>query len=132
MAAELSPHDEAPGEDWPDLAASARFYLDGLGLDRLGGFQDHQGFDGFMAGLPDWPFHLELTFEHGCTRLPPASPEDLLVFYVSEAAARDRLDLRMRALGFAPVVSTNPYWEACGRTYADPDGYRVVVAAPPR
>jgi hypothetical protein len=33
----------------------------------------------------------------------------------------------MRAAGFAPVTSFNPYWDVDGVTFEDPDGYRVVI-----
>jgi hypothetical protein len=33
----------------------------------------------------------------------------------------------MRAAGFPPVPSFNPYWDRDGLTFEDPDGYRVVL-----
>jgi hypothetical protein len=33
----------------------------------------------------------------------------------------------MQHAGFAPVPSYNPYWDVTGRTFEDPDGYRVVL-----
>ena len=61
--------------------------------------------------------------------MPPApSPEYLLVFYV---AGRGDLAARAAAVdgaGFARVSSNNPYWARHGVTYADPDGYPVVIA----
>lgn len=33
----------------------------------------------------------------------------------------------MDAAGFQVVGSFNPYWNARGRSYADADGYRVVL-----
>jgi prolyl oligopeptidase len=33
----------------------------------------------------------------------------------------------MLAAGFKQVSSFNPYWETRGRTFEDPDGYRVVL-----
>jgi hypothetical protein len=33
----------------------------------------------------------------------------------------------MDAAGFEAVSSFNPYWNARGRSYQDPDGYRVVL-----
>jgi len=33
----------------------------------------------------------------------------------------------MRAAGFVLTSSSNPYWERRGKTFVDPDGYRVVV-----
>ncbi|WP_371418616.1 hypothetical protein [Acidisoma sp. S159] len=32
--------------------------------------------------------------------------------------------------GFPAVASFNPYWDQLGRTYEDPDGYRVVIQTP--
>jgi hypothetical protein len=34
-----------------------RFYRDGLGLEELGGFEDHGGFDGVMLGHRNAPYH---------------------------------------------------------------------------
>ena len=41
-----------------DLARSAKLYRDGLGLELLGSFEDHAGFDGVMLGVPGgrWGF----------------------------------------------------------------------------
>jgi hypothetical protein len=29
--------------------------------------------------------------------------------------------------GYRPVPSNNPYWDQNGKTFEDPDGYRVVL-----
>ncbi len=34
---------------------------------------------------------------------------------------------RMEAARYTPVPSLNPYWDRSGRTFEDPDGYRVVL-----
>ncbi len=44
-----------------DLEALLPFYRDGLGLQVLGGFEDHAGFDGIMLGHPGAPWHFEFT-----------------------------------------------------------------------
>jgi catechol 2,3-dioxygenase-like lactoylglutathione lyase family enzyme len=108
------------------LDESVAFYRDGLGLGVLASFEDHDGFDGVILGHPDAPWHLELTAEHGVTAPDAPTPEHLLALYVGEhgfAAAVAQLE----AFGAAPVASHNPYWDVHGRTYADPDGYRVVI-----
>lgn len=33
----------------------------------------------------------------------------------------------MKNAGYQPVPSYNPYWDENGLTFADPDGYRVVI-----
>jgi hypothetical protein len=32
----------------------------------------------------------------------------------------------MREAGFEPIPAFNPYWDQNGKTFEDPDGYRVV------
>jgi hypothetical protein len=34
---------------------------------------------------------------------------------------------RMAKSGFAPIPAFNPYWDRCGLTFEDPDGYRIVI-----
>lgn len=110
-----------------DLEAVVRFYRDGLGFEVLGKFEDHAGFDGVMLGHPGAPYHLEFTVEHGHAAPRAPSQDHLLVFYVPDPEAWSARVQRMEAAGFAPVSSRNPYWDANGRTFEDPDGYRVVI-----
>ena len=103
-----------------------RFYSEGLGLDVLGSFEDHDGFDGVMLGMPGAPYHLEFTrSEHRAGRAP--SEDNLLVFYIPDQQEWLASVNRMAAAGYQSVRSFNPYWDRHGRTYEDPDGYRVVL-----
>ncbi|RYZ47011.1 MAG: VOC family protein [Myxococcaceae bacterium] len=117
-----------------DLEAVVHFYRDGLGFEVLGRFEDHAGFDGVMLGHPGAPYHLEFTVERGHEAPRAPTAEHLLVFYVPDTEAWAEQVRRMEAAGFAAVPSRNPYWDAHGRTFEDPDGYRVVLqgAAWPR
>jgi catechol 2,3-dioxygenase-like lactoylglutathione lyase family enzyme len=109
------------------LVEVVRFYQDGLGLERLDSFEDHEGFDGVMLGLPGAPYHLEFTRQHGHRAGRAPSADNLLVFYLPDAQEwRSAVD-RMLATGYASVPSFNPYWDRSGRTFEDPDGYRVVL-----
>ncbi len=110
-----------------DLAAVARFYCDGLGFVRLADFRDHDGFDGIMLGLPGAAYHLEFTCQPGHPVPEASTEENLLVFYVPEAEAWQNAIDRLVAHGYQPVPSYNPYWDLRGRTFVDPDGYRVVL-----
>ena len=109
------------------LEAVVRFYTEGLGLSRIDGFDDHVGFDGVMLGMPGAPYHLEFTRERGHPAGGAPSAEHLLVFYLPDEREWQAAVDRMQAAGYQPVASYNPYWERAGRTYADPDGYRVVL-----
>jgi catechol 2,3-dioxygenase-like lactoylglutathione lyase family enzyme len=107
--------------------ALLRFYRDGLEFEVLGGFQDHAGFDGIFLGHRGWPYHLAFTTHRGHRAGKAPTEENLLVFYIPDANEWQRLVNQMTAMGFAPVISVNPYWEARGKTFEDPDGYRVVL-----
>lgn len=104
-----------------------RFYRDGLGLMELGAFTDHAGFDGVMLGQPKQGYHLEFTRQRGHQVGCATTQENLLVFYLPDTEQWQRAIERLRAAGYEPVPSHNPYWETCGRTFEDPDGYRVVL-----
>jgi catechol 2,3-dioxygenase-like lactoylglutathione lyase family enzyme len=110
-----------------DLDALLPFYRDGLGLAVLYRFADHDGFDGVMLGAPDAPYHFEFTRAHGHTAGRAPTPDNLLVFYIPDEAAWRAAVERMSSAGFEPVPAFNPYWDRNGRTFEDPDGYRVVI-----
>lgn len=104
-----------------------RFYRDGLGFEILGQFEDHDGFDGVMLGHEGAGYHLEFTNKRGHQAGDAPTKDNLLVFYLpSEAEWQAAVD-RLAGLGIAPVASFNPYWDKAGRTFEDPDGYRVVL-----
>ena len=110
-----------------DLARSAEMYRRGLGLRVLGRFEDHQGFDGVMLGIPGAGYHFELTFCRAHPVEPRPTPEDLVVFYFPEQSDWEAARERMLAAGFRQVASFNPYWDKSGGTFEDRDGYRVVL-----
>ncbi|MGC3970275.1 MAG: VOC family protein [Pirellulales bacterium] len=110
-----------------DLDRLLKFYRDGLGFDVIAGFQNHEGYDGVMLGRKGTAYHLEFTrsAEHQAGRAP--TEENLLVFYLPDAEAWRAAVSRMERAGFAAVPSRNPYWDRKGKTFEDPDGYRVVL-----
>ena len=114
-----------------DLAAIERFYVGALGCARLGAFEDHEGFDGLIVGASDGSWQAEFVRERGVTAPRAPTPEHLLVFYVADRDALAERCAAMDAAGCRRIEPHNPYWLACGASYADPDGYAVVVAVPP-
>lgn len=103
------------------------FYRDGLGLQEIARFEDHDGFDGVMLGLPGYTYHLEFTHHHGGSPCPAPSRDNLLVLYIPDVAAIERVKNRLERLGYPEVEPENPYWSGRGVTIADPDGWRVVL-----
>jgi len=110
-----------------DIEALPPFYRDGLGLDVLYRFADHDGFDGIMLGNQGAPYHFEFTKAHGHVVGRAPTQDNLLVFYLPAVEEWQAAVDRMEAVGFPAVPAFNPYWDQHGRTFEDPDGYRVVI-----
>ncbi len=110
-----------------DLAALLPFYHRGLGFEILYEFKDHEGFDGVMLGHAGAAYHFEFTCKVGHTVGRAPSEDNLLVFYLPDEGEWKAAVARMVAAGFEPVPSFNPYWDRHGKTFEDPDGYRVVL-----
>jgi catechol 2,3-dioxygenase-like lactoylglutathione lyase family enzyme len=110
-----------------NLARSTEMYCRGLGLTILGSFRDHDGFDGTVLGDPSSRYHFEFTYCHTHSVAPTPTAEDLVVLYIPEKSEWLASCSNMLVAGFKQVASFNPYWEARGRTYEDPDGYRTVL-----
>ena len=104
-----------------------RFYTVGVGLTVVGSFKDHAGFDGVMLGTRGAPYHLEFTRKRGETAGPAPTKDNLLVFYLPEQREWQAAVDQIEAAGYTALPAHNPYWDRKGRTYEDPDGYRVVL-----
>jgi catechol 2,3-dioxygenase-like lactoylglutathione lyase family enzyme len=110
-----------------NLARTVAMYCDGLGLCVLGRFEDHEGFDGATLGRAGMQYHFESTHWRTHPSAPTPTNEDLAVFFVPDVTAWQAGCAAMVAAGFKQVTSLNPCWEVQGRTFIDPDGYRVVL-----
>jgi YycE-like C-terminal domain/YycE-like N-terminal domain len=106
---------------------TVQFYRDLVGLPVLESFEGSYGEDGTIFGLPDASFHLEIV--RSTEPAIPVDRIDMLVFYLTDSAVRERLVARMAAAGMEPA-SQHPYWQANGGvTYRDPDGREVVFVS---
>jgi catechol 2,3-dioxygenase-like lactoylglutathione lyase family enzyme len=109
------------------LAGVVKFYTDGLGFEELYQFTDHDGFDGVMLGHKDAAYHLEFTHKWGHRSGNAPTQENLLVFYLPDREIWQRAVRRLEDHGYTSITSFNPYWDQRGKTFEDPDGYRVVL-----
>ena len=107
-----------PSDD-PD--ALLPFYVDGLGFRLLYRFAGHGAFSGIMVGHPGSPYHLEFTRTEGHVAGRAPTQDNLLVLYLPERDVWEGAVAAMRAAGFPPVAAFNPYWDANGATFEDPD-----------
>lgn len=103
------------------------FYEDGLGLQRIGEFLNHDGYDGVMFGLPDTNYHLEFTRHVSGTPCPAPTKDNLLVFYLPDWNVITEIMNRLKGMGFPEVEAENPYWGEDSITIEDPDGWRIVL-----
>jgi hypothetical protein len=116
-----------------DLAAAARFWHQGLGLDVLYRKEPADADEGpgaryalLMLGWREAGWHLELAHEPDGPLQPAPSEEDLLVIYL-DGPVPDDLVARLERHGGRRVAARNPYWDTWGVTVEDPDGYRLVL-----
>jgi len=110
-----------------DLDALLPFYQGGLGLTLLYRFENHDGFDGIILGNAASPYHFEFTRAHGHVAGRCPTLDHLLVFYFPNEKEWNSAVRRMVSAGFAAVPAYNPYWDRRGKTFEDPDGYRLVL-----
>ena len=106
------------------------FYVHVLGLEVLGGFKNHNGYDGIFLGKPNENWHLEFTkSDEVATHV--FDDDDLLVFYPNSKLEFEVImeNVKQHAISF--VETKNPYWKNLaiqqGKMFLDPDGYRIVV-----
>jgi catechol 2,3-dioxygenase-like lactoylglutathione lyase family enzyme len=103
------------------------FYRDVLGLPVVDEFAGSFGEDGTIFGLPNPSVQLEIVRASGPSTA--ADPLELLVLYLSGAAAVAAASAPLRAAGVPTDPSPHPYWVAPnGVVDLDPDGRRVVFA----
>lgn len=109
------------------IPASLRFYVEILGLDHLGGFDDHDGYDGAFVGVNGADWHLEFTSHASGSPRPTPTDEDLLVLYLSKSEL-DAVTARLANAGSHPLHHENPYWAHVGAIVVpDPDRYLLVL-----
>ena len=110
-----------------DIAKSLQFYVEALGLERLGGFENHSGYDGVFIGLKGAQWHIELTRHTSGLPHPSPTNEDLLVLYLARPNLQETI-ARLIEFGYSVVEHANPYWGSAGAAiFSDPDGYLLVL-----
>lgn len=114
-----------PTDKWE--AVNAFYGEKGLGLKRIGSFQNHNGYDGVMFGLPKYGVHLEFTHHVEGSPCPAPTKDNLLVFYLVDKNKINEIITRLELLGAYEVEPDNPYWLGHSHTFEDPDGWRIVL-----
>lgn len=104
------------------------FYINVLGFERLGGFQNHNNYDGVFIGKPDSDWHFEFTASNDKTN-HHFDEDDVVVLYPSTILEYNNLLDSISNNNISIITSKNPYWNQNGKMFLDPDGFRIVISA---
>jgi len=103
------------------------FYIDVLGLEILGGFENHNGYDGIFIGKPNENWHLEFTKSNETVSFN-FGEDDILVFYPNTKLEFELIHQNLKANEVQTIKAKNPYWNENGKMILDPDGYRIIIS----
>jgi catechol 2,3-dioxygenase-like lactoylglutathione lyase family enzyme len=110
-----------------NLDALKTFYTEVLGLEILGGFENHNGYDGVFLGIQNENWHIEFTKSNEIVEFN-FKEDDILVFYPNSKLEHEVLLEKVKEKSIPFIEAKNPYWNANGKMFLDPDGYRVVIS----
>ena len=110
-----------------DLEQIKSFYIDILGFELLGGFENHNSYDGIFIGKSNENWHLEFTKSENIV-LFDFNEDDILVFYPNSKMEFDLVVNKVQSHKIEFIKAKNPYWNENGKMILDPDGYRVVIS----
>ena len=110
-----------------NLEALKSFYCNVLGLEILGGFENHDGYDGVFIGKPEENWHLEFTKSDEIVAFN-FGEEDILVLYPNSKLEYEILLEKLQHHSIERIQAKNPYWNENGILFFDPDGYRIALS----
>ncbi|MCD9573923.1 VOC family protein [Flavobacterium soyae] len=111
-----------------DLEKIENFYVNVLGFERLGDFQNHNNYDGIFIGKSGLDWHFEFTQSH--TEANHSFDEDdVIILYPKTISDYNELIHKLIRHNIATITATNPFWNENGKMIQDPDGYRIVISS---
>lgn len=103
------------------------FYVNILGFERLGGFQNHNNYDGVFIGKTGLDWHFEFT-QSETKDDHKFDEDDIIVLYPDTIRKYNMLLESLLENDIPGITAINPYWNENGQMFQDPDGYRIVVS----
>ena len=103
------------------------FYIDVLGFQLLGGFENHNGYDGIFIGRANENWHLEFTKSEEIVHFN-FNDDDIIVFYPKNKIDFDLIMNKIQLQNIDFIKAKNPYWNENGKMILDPDGYKIVIS----
>ncbi|PIF34696.1 glyoxalase/bleomycin resistance protein/dioxygenase superfamily protein [Flavobacterium sp. 9] len=110
-----------------DLERIVNFYVDILGFELLGDFQNHNNYDGIFVGKSGLDWHFEFTKSHEKAN-HTFDQDDVIVLYPKSIIDYDVLVSNLLHANISIVTASNPFWNENGKMFLDPDGYRIVIS----
>jgi len=103
------------------------FYVNILGFERLGGFQNHNKYDGVFIGKSDLDWHFEFTKSEEKAN-HTFDEDDIVVLYPATISEYTIFINRLIDNNISFITSKNPFWNYNGKMFLDPDGFRIVIS----
>ncbi|MCG2611595.1 VOC family protein [Flavobacterium sp. SM15] len=103
------------------------FYIDILGFELLGSFENHDSYDGIFIGKPNLDWHFEFTRSDEKAN-HVSDQDDVLVFYPETISEYNVLIDKVITNNISITASKNPYWNLNGKMVLDPDGFRIIIS----
>lgn len=110
-----------------NLEAIEQFYCKIIGLENIGGFQNHNGYDGLFLGKRGLDWHLEFT-QSDVAAVHSPDDDDLLVFYVTSERELHNFKRLLAVKRIKEEEPKNPYWKSNSILIKDPDGFGVMIS----
>ena len=110
-----------------NLEIIENFYINVLGFEKLGGFQNHNNYDGIFIGIPDSDWHFEFT-QSKTEADHKFDDDDIIVLYPDTITKYNKLLESLLENDIKKIIAINPYWNENGQMFLDPDGYRIVIS----
>lgn len=110
-----------------DLEKIKTFYIDVLGFELLGSFENHDNYDGIFIGKPNLDWHFEFTKSDKKAH-HFSDEDDNIVLYPKTISEYNNLINRLIRNNISTINSINPYWNKNGKMVLDPDGFRIIIS----
>jgi catechol 2,3-dioxygenase-like lactoylglutathione lyase family enzyme len=103
------------------------FYVNILGFERLGGFQNHATYDGVFIGKLGLDWHFEFTQSEAKAN-HTFDEDDVTVLYPKTILEYNNLIKSILGNSISIITSKNTYWNKNGKMFLDPDGFRIIIS----
>ncbi|WP_035643758.1 MULTISPECIES: VOC family protein [unclassified Flavobacterium] len=110
-----------------DLKRIEDFYVNVLGFEQLGEFQNHNNYNGIFIGKSGLDWHFEFTQSNNKAK-HTFDEDDVIVLYPKSILDYNNLINKLEHHNISTIAATNPFWNENGKMIQDPDGYRIVIS----